>query len=486
MASEDATGKGRRAGGEPNGTGRLGQPREEPAMTAPDAPRSPRVCSRRRWLALGGASAGVGALLAACSGAAPPGAGGSSPGARVTGASEFWHYFPGYGEAYQLFTDEFNARQSGVTVKYAASAADDYWNKLTAALAGNVGPDVFVTNGVNARAWAFRKQFRDLSDLLARDKGAQQDYGSIVKAFLEFYKDGGKLMGWPLKFSAIATAYNVEHLKAAGLKTPAELGDKWDWDAVLDYATKLKRPDRWGFWSNRSIETGWLNFVIANGGAFISPDRKRCVIASPEAIEATQFLVDLIHKQRVAPNDDEVKAVGGSTDGFIAGKLSVGTYGDWTFATFIKKSQGADWDATFIPRSPRTKKTGSMADFQGLVMNPATKQAEAGWEFMKFMLTKPVQDRFPKLFLEIPSRQDSADEAYTDPAKAGPPPSRRLLKEAIRATQPLPTHDQATWTEQVGVFTPILNDIWAGQLPVKDGLGQMQTEVNALYQKSGG
>jgi hypothetical protein len=44
----------------------------------------------------------------------------------------------------------------------------------------------------------------------------------------------------------------------------------------------------------------------------------------------------------------------------------------------------------------------------------------------------------------------------------------------------------ATWTDVVGVFTPILNDMWAGQLPVKDGLGKMQTEVNALFQRNGG
>src|SRR5438093_902925 len=231
------------------------QPMEEPTM----ARRGwTRACSRRRWLATSGVSLAAGALTAACGGAPAQGQAGGASTANVTGTPEFWHYYPGYTEGYQLLIDEFNAKQTGVTVKYVASATDDYWNKLTAAMAGNVGPDVFVTNGVNAKAWAAHKQFRDLSDLLARDKSAQQDYNTIVKAFLEFYKDGSKLMGWPLKFSAIATAYNVEHLKETGLKTPGDLGDKWDWDAVLDYATKLKRPDRWGFWSNRSIETGWL------------------------------------------------------------------------------------------------------------------------------------------------------------------------------------------------------------------------------------
>jgi ABC-type glycerol-3-phosphate transport system substrate-binding protein len=176
-----------------------------------------------------------------------------------------------------------------------------------------------------------------------------------------------------------------------------------------------------------------------------------------------------------------VKAVGGSTDGFIAGKLSIGTYGDWTFATFIKKSQGADWDATFIPRSPRTKKTGSMADFQGLVMNPATRQAEAGWELMKFMLTKPVQDRVTALFQEVPARTDSATEIYADPQKSGPPAGRKLLKESIQATRALPAHYNAPLTEYRPQVSAIVTDVLNGKVGVRDGLKQAEDFANNVF-----
>jgi ABC-type glycerol-3-phosphate transport system substrate-binding protein len=119
-----------------------------------------------------------------------------------------------------------------------------------------------------------------------------------------------------------------------------------------------------------------------------------------------------------------------------------------------------------------------------MVMNPASKQIDATWEFMKFMLTKNVQDRIPKLFNEAPARQDSADEIYANPEKAGPPAGRKLLKESIRATQPLPTHDVVTWTDMVNVFNPILNDVFDGKVAVRDGLTKMQDEVNALFQRS--
>ena len=195
--------------------------------------------------------------------------------------------------------------------------------------------------------------------------------------------------------------------------------------------------------------------------------------------------MDLIHKQRVAPNSAEMKEIGSAVDGFIGGKLSIGTYGDWTFSNFIKKSQGANWDVTYIAKSPKQKKTGNMTNFRGMVMNPASKQVEPAWTLMKHMLTKPVQDRVPKLFNEAPARQDSADEVYASAEKVGPSAGRQLLKQSIRATQPLPTHDVATWTEIVAVFSPILTDIFEGKVAVRDGLTKMQDEVNALFHRPG-
>src|SRR5687767_9308083 len=98
--------------------------------------------SRRAWLAGGGGVIGSAAFeasaallsLAACGGPGSQREAGSGPSpSKTTGTPEFWHYAAVYVEAYQGLIQEFNDRKTGVTVNYAASAADDYWNKLTAA-----------------------------------------------------------------------------------------------------------------------------------------------------------------------------------------------------------------------------------------------------------------------------------------------------------------------------------------------------------------
>ncbi|MGH2369138.1 MAG: ABC transporter substrate-binding protein, partial [Chloroflexota bacterium] len=179
------------------------------------------------------------ALLAACG----AGAGGSQPaapeGARVTGTTEFWQWGTSYNPGFQTLTDEFNEKKSGVTVDF-LPAADDYWDKLTAALAGDVGPDVFLMN-TNARAWWAQGQLRDLSDLVKRDKAASNDHGATLKAFDEWYRPDGKISGMPWDYSTISTDFNLAHLKEAGLTSPADLGDKWTWTTLLEYAQKLTK-----------------------------------------------------------------------------------------------------------------------------------------------------------------------------------------------------------------------------------------------------
>lgn len=108
--------------------------------------------------------------------------------------------------------------------------------------------------------------------------------------------------------------------------------------------------------------TGWLNYVVGNGDAFLTPDRSKCVISSPRAQEATQFLVDLIHKQRVVSTSKEVAEMGDEVDGVIAGKLSMGTFGDWKFSDFTKKNQGVNWDVTYIAKSPSWTETVAVFD----------------------------------------------------------------------------------------------------------------------------
>jgi multiple sugar transport system substrate-binding protein len=441
----------------------------------------------RRALLGGALLAGAGGLLVACGPA--PSASTSPAAGQVKGNALFWQWGAGYVDGFNEFVKDFNATGSGVTIDFdpgvVSTSTTSYWDKLTAALAGNVGPDVFLMN-TNARTWASQGLLRPLDDLIRRDKTAQEQNNGTLKAFREWYDVEGKQMGWAWDYSTIVTAYNVSHLRDAGLKLPSELGDKWDWAAYREYGQKLNRPGaRWGTTAEPGYETGWLNFVRANGGDYFSEDRKKCVLGSPQAIEAVEYLVNLVQKDRYAPTRADVTAATSKVDMFVNGQASKGTFGDWSMTDFVRKAgNNLTWDVAPVPF--KGGKTGNSANLRGLVINSQSKAVEQSFEWMKFALTRPVQDRIPKLMGEVPARMDSAQEIYASAEKAGPPAGRASLKAAILATKALPALDKIPPAEFHNISTPLINDAWDGKISVKEALTQAQDQVNALIQKAGG
>ena len=438
----------------------------------------------RRALLAGATALGGTLALAACGGTGENTAGSTA----AKGKALFWQWGAGYVDGFQALVNEFNDKKSGVTIDFdpgvVSAGNTNYWDKLTAAMAGSVGPDVFLMN-TNARTWATQGQMRALDDLIKKDKTGQEQNNSTLKAFKEWYDLNGKQMGWAWDYSTIITMVNVGHLKEAGLKPPAELGDKWDWTTYREYAQKMTRAGtRWGGYADAGYESGWLNFVRANGGDYFTDDRKKCILGDPKCIEAIEFLANLVVKDRYAPTRQDISNNVGKVDMFINGQASMTTNGDWNMTDVAKRaSSNLEWDVAPIPF--KNGKTGNSANLRGLVINSQSKNIEQAFEWMKFCLTKAVQDRVPKLFGEVPARLDSANEVYASAEKAGPPKGRNSLKPAIQATKALPALDKIPPADFHNISSPIINDIWDGKISVKDGMTKAQTEINGLIAQKG-
>jgi multiple sugar transport system substrate-binding protein len=448
----------------------------------------PTGATRRRLLTAAAAAGGV-AALAACGQAAAPAAPAAGTAGTPKGGALFWQWGAGYVDGFTTLVKEYNAKNTGVTINFdpgvVSTGNTSYWDKLTAAIAGNVGPDVFLMN-TNARTWASQGLMRPVDDLVKKDKAATDLNLSTNKAFAQWYDVNGKQMGWPWDYSCIITAYNVAHLKEAGLKLPSELGDKWDWSTFREYAQKLTKPgSRWGAHPAFGDESGWLNFVRANGGDYLTEDRKKAVLGSPQAIEAMEFLVGLVQRDRVVPTRQESSANNGTVDMLINGLISMGTYGDWSMTDFVKRgASNFEWDIAPIPF--KNGKTGNSANLRGLVINAQSKNVEQAFDFMKFMLGKGVQDRVPPLFGEVPARLDSANDVYASPEKAGPPKGRATLKASIAVTKALPAADKTPPSDFRNLANALINDAFDGKISAKDAMTQAQEQINALLQKNGG
>jgi ABC-type glycerol-3-phosphate transport system substrate-binding protein len=402
--------------------------------------------------------------------------------ARLAGAVEFWHWGTSYEEGFQTLADEFNERHPGATVSRTMPAGYD--DKIQVSIAaGSGGPDVYMQRGPQHKQWTHDGLAIDLSAYVSKDKAAAGDLARLHKVFLDYYHYQGKLHGLPWDFSTISVAYNVDDLRARGLTPPAELGAKWDWTAFTEYAKRLTPGDgsRYGVDASPGIETGYYNWVAANGGAFFSPDFERCTASARPFVDALSAYSALAHRLGVSPprewRAERTKGLAHAAHLLSQGMVSMQTAGDWFFRWY-DKTPDLEWDVAPVPYSPHTRKTASIANFRGMVIAPTSRNRDLAWAWGASLITRGVQDRVADLFGEVPARMDSIEAVYLNPTKAPAPKHRALLKVAVEATHALPAHPLIPRPE-FNQAVAAVNDVYDGRRAAPEVLAEIEQQLTA-------
>jgi len=405
--------------------------------------------------------------------------------AKLAGTVEFWQWGLSYVEGFQKLTGEFNEMTNGAKINHSQPAGYDDKIKVTIA-AGSGAPDVYLMRGTLFKQWAQDGLAIELSHYMNRDKAASNDLKTTHKTFYDYYHHNGKLHGAPWDFSTIGIAYNLDMLEARGLKPPAELGTGWDWNTFADYAKRLTPGDgsKYGVDATPGIETGFYNWVVANGAGYWSEDYKKCLVNSPQFIEACDAYMPLASRLNVSPPrpwvTTQTAGLSHRANLLTNGHVGMQTAGDWYFVWYERAAQtGFRWDIAPMPYSPRTKKTGSIANFRGLSMAPTTQNKELGWAWIAHLLKRDVQDRIPSLMGEVPARVDSIEQVYLNPAKSPTPKNRKLLKVSVDSTKPLPAHPLVPWAEINMASNALANDAYDGTKTVKEAVEEIQTKLTA-------
>jgi multiple sugar transport system substrate-binding protein len=372
---------------------------------------------------------------------------------------------------FEEIVSKYQAAHPDVKIEIQHAPWSGYFTRLDAQLAAGAGPDVFFIT--NVPSYASRGALAPLDDLIKQSSFPIDQY---VPSSLLTHSFEGKLYSIPRDSAPSALYYNSDAFDAAGVAYP---NADWKWADLRDAAIKLTtneggRITRYGL----ALESNdWATWVQQNGGKVFDDPLKPTtfLLAEPAAVEAIQYIGDLINKDKVTPNFLEAEQAGGTAQLFSSGQAAMvitnpsrlGTFADVPFKWAVANLPGG-------PTGIHSNRTGGA----GFAINANSKNPEAAWEFLQYLAGPEGQSIF------------AGAKAAAVPAMTG--------NETVRAAFKAPFGDvflrEADVGEQFPQFPrfvdlsnlyiqPALDLVWNGESSAADALGAIKDKVNAELAK---
>ncbi|MGC8890894.1 MAG: ABC transporter substrate-binding protein [bacterium] len=261
-----------------------------------------------------------------------------------------------------------------------------YWVKIPAMCAAKEGPDVFNIDSATLRDFVDMGVLEEITPSLLKKLDIDlSTYHPFVWKEVKIY---GKIWTIPYGISPSYLIYNKTMFEKAGINRPDV---NWNWNDFLTAAKKLTEPasgatpGKFGTFTNQALANYWAQYIWQNGGEILNTQHTKCLLDQPKAVEAMQWIQDLIIKHKVAPLPDALQAMGGLP--FMSGRI--GMYTGWTGIGVLSYNQIKDfeWAATILPKHPTTGKRTPVARVGGeqIAIYKESKHKEEAIKFAKFL-----------------------------------------------------------------------------------------------------
>ncbi|MEK6647275.1 MAG: sugar ABC transporter substrate-binding protein [Candidatus Firestonebacteria bacterium] len=333
---------------------------------------------------------------------------------------------------------EFEKTHPGVEIKSEFASGQPYWRKLYTSHTSGNAPDIFCMVPSQLVRLSSKGMMLPLDEFLAKEEFGLNDYQPNIRKVIQFRE---KVWMLPLGFHSFVLYYNKTMFDKEKIKYPDK---NWGWSDFLDAAKKLTkdtngdgRIDQYGFSSYLNINYLSL-WIYGNGGRIVDESGKKVMLDHKEAIEALQFISDLINKYKVVPREAVTTGEMQSNvvqDYFANGKAGMFILGAWCIPRFREEIKSFDWDIAPFPKGKANRRCNLIN--AGISISSQTKHSKLAWEFVK-QIAGPVGVRLSaKAGQDIPALNDK--EAKHNFLTAGEKPKNiKLFFEALEYSEPTP------------------------------------------------
>lgn len=353
---------------------------------------------------------------------------------------------------------------------------EEYAQKVQTMIAGNTAPDIMQL-AEEVHIYSSKNQLAPLNELIEEaDIDLDARFGTVYNN----YSQDGNVYALPDRGGSLIVYYNKDLFDEAGVEYPTE---DWTWDDLLAASKKLTKKEgdkivQWG------VGVGdwwplWMSFMYQNGGGILD-DEGNPIINSPKNIEAMQFVVDLIHKHKVAPSNKDYANMGdiGADQLFAQGKLAIDFTGFWNIGG-ASEVEELNWD---IAPLWQHKEKGTIPFGSGLAITNQSKHKEEAFKIIEFLTGEEGQLPIVENNQDAPANMDLLNsDTFLKRDFANHPIDTETFTKSADMIIELPLIPE--WNEMQKLFTDNFAGVWTSNDSVEAALNKTQKDLEALLKK---
>ncbi|WP_373858706.1 extracellular solute-binding protein [Klebsiella variicola] len=308
----------------------------------------------------------------------------------------------------RAMTSDFEKQHPDVKVNLEFVPYEALHDKIVAARgAGGNGYDVVLFDAIWPAEFSRYDLLQDVSSRIAADEREKIFPGAMNTVVYQ-----GKTLGMPWILDTKYLYYNKAMLDKAGIKTPPA-----SWQQVMDDAKVLndkgivKYPLVWSWSQAEALVCDYTTLVSGFGGSFYQ--NGKLDFSTPASLKAVTLMKTSLDQGLSNPasreylEEDVRKAFSNGDAAFAL---------NWTYmynmANDPKQSKVAG-DVGIVPAPGDTPdKPGAVNGSMGLGIAKASQHPEEAWQYIHYLTSQPVQDKYAKLSLPV------WKASYQDPAVA--------------------------------------------------------------------
>ncbi|WP_372630126.1 extracellular solute-binding protein [Cohnella sp.] len=383
---------------------------------------------------------------------------------------EYWQYeFPAKVDLINELIQEFQTFHPHITVKQTNFPYDQYSQKVATLVPAGKGPDIINLYYGWLPQYVASGYLQPLPEDAFPPAQIESDYYPLVSAA----KLDGAYYAIPTAVRTLALFYNKDLFAKAQIAQPPAT-----WEELVESAKKLTEKDAKGqfviegfAWEPGSQLHHWFRdgLLPQAGGQDLSEDRRKVLWdESPAGLEAFRYLLDfaITHKTGINGfyNDD--------SNAFKTGHAAINVDGSFRLGSFKKDAPDLNYG---IAPLPAYKSQSAPASFwaNAIPKNVQGAKLEAAKEFLKFLTSKEVQEKWVEKVGELPAQKAvGSQDKYAGDEKLGP-----FIKQLDYSK----AHFFIDENQERSLIVNAANEVLLNNVPVEQAFKDLVAKTQKIY-----